>query len=82
MDKRALSQELADQMKQFERLGGFVEKMKAKRPPKRRTVYTGTNKKNVQELRGWDAVAAVGGSSAGYGYAGWFAEEKREFVSE
>lgn len=82
MDKRELSQELANQMKQFERLGGFVEKVKAKRPPKRRTVYTGTNKKNVQELRGWAAVAAVGGSSAGYGYAGWFAAEKSEFVTE
>lgn len=82
MDKRALSEELAVQMKQFERFGGFVEKVKAKRPPKRKTVYTGTNKKNVQELRGWDAVAAVGGSGTGYGYAGWFAEEKREFVAD
>ena len=80
MDKRELSRELADQMKRFERLGGLVEKVKSKRPPKRRTVYVGTNKKNVQELRGWDTVAAVGGSGAGYGYAGWFAEEKREFV--
>lgn len=80
MDKRELSQELADQMKRFERLGGLVEKVKSKRPPKRRTVYVGTNKKNVQELRGWEAVAAVGGSGTGYGYAGWFAEEKREFV--
>lgn len=80
MDKRELSQELADQMKRFERLGGLVEKVNPNRAPKRKTVYTGTNKKNVQELRGWNVVAAVGGSGTGYGYAGWFAEEKREFV--
>lgn len=80
MDKKALSEELKSLTEQYERLGGLVDKVKSKRIPKRKTVYTGTNKKNVHELRGWSVVAAVGGSGTGYGYAGWFAEEKREFV--
>ena len=76
MNKQELSNQIAEQMKEFERLGGLIDYRPARKRKIKKSVYTGTNKRGgrKQELRGWDAV--VPSASASYGYGGWYAEWK------
>jgi hypothetical protein len=78
MNKQELSKQIANQMKEFERLGGLIDYRKPRKIRVKKSVYTGTNKRGgrKQELRGWDAV--VPSASASYGFGGWYAEWKEE----
>jgi len=74
MNKQELANQIAEDVKNFQRKGGLIDFKPARKIKVKKTVYTGSNKRGgrQQDSRGWMFAPQ------GYGYSGHYAEWKGE----